>query len=325
MGKGLLNKLKLGLAGLGLIGFSYFNSLNNLQAQTTANYQAIDKDVYEYEFYSQKQESLYMNYYGIEKDIQRRYKQKRDSIFDIYQNYYKKKIGVEDKDNSLEFFLPDSLLDSFRKKVDSLDSVFNPEKENLYNNYKQKKDSITIQYNQKIYKDYQGPKEDSILENMLKDFLGEYRIDTIYLEKLHRDGSMTDTFRVYKTLINYFEYDPLYGDEYDQSQAAHIWLNKEMAKWLQSLGEEKRDSLKKSILKERKKIDWQDLEYARQELDPNYPPNKPVNIPGTGLYLFNSAWMFKKDEQEDTLIMEKYEDKIIWKNKNKKVVTPISK
>ena len=318
MGKGLLNKLKIGFAGLGLMGFSYFNSLNNLQAQTTADYQIIDKDVYEYEFYKQKQESLYMNYYEMKKDIQERYGQKKDSIYNIYQNDYKKKIGVEDKHNSLEFFLPDSLLDSFRKKVDSLDSVFNPEKENLYNNYKQKKDSITIQYNQKIYKDYQGPKEDSILENMLKDFLGEYRIDTIYLEKLHRDGSMTDTFRVYKTPINYLEYDPLYGDEYD---LGHIWLNKEMAKWLQSLEEEKRDSLKKSILEKRKKINWQDIDYARQELDPNYPPNEPVNVPGTDIYIFSSTWAFKKEEQEDTLIMEKYDDKIIWKNKNKKVVT----
>jgi len=252
MGKGLLNKLKIGFAGLSLIGASYFNSVNNLQAQTTADYQQNDKDIYE--FYKQKQENLYINYYETEKSIKARYSQKKDSIYNIYQNYYKKKIGVEDKNNSLEFFLPDSLMNGFRKKVDSLDRVFNPEKEDLYNNYKQKKDSITIQYNQKIYKDYQGLKEDSLLENILGYFLGEYRIDTIYLEKLHRDGSMTDTFRVYKTPINYldaFDYEKERGP--DQISA---WENRELARWLMNLEKSKRDSLKKSILERRRDNFW---------------------------------------------------------------------
>ena len=302
MGKGLLNKLKIGFAGLGLMGFSYFNSLNNLQAQTTADYQIIDKDVYEYEFYKQKQESLYMNYYEMKKDIQERYGQKKDSLYNIYQNYYKKKIGVEDKDNSLEFFLPDSLVESIKKKVDSLDGVFNPEKENLYNNYKQKKDSITIQYNQKVYGDYRGPKEDSILENILGDFLGEYRIDTIYLEKLHRDGSMTDTFRVYKTPINYldaFDYEKERGP--DQISA---WENRELARWLMNLEKSKRDSLKKSILEKEGEITFGYLWNLRRKLDKNYP-KKPVRVPGTDSYYIPQKLNDKTINKNALLIFDK--------------------
>jgi len=304
MGKGLLNKLKIGFAGLGLMGFSYFNSLNNLQAQTTADYQQNDKDIYE--FYKQKQENLYINYYETEKSIKARYSQKKDSIYNIYQNYYKKKIGVEDKNNSLEFFLPDSLMDGFRKKVDSLDSVFNPEKENLYNNYKQKKDSISIQCNQKIYKDYHSPKEDNILENILKDFLGEYRIDTLYLERLNLEGSTTDTFEVYKTPINYFGdiHDGGFGMD-DHQNKIEIWENRELAKWLKNLGERKRNSLKKSILEKEGEITFGYLWNLRRKLDKNYP-KEPVKVPGT-----DSHYIPQKLKKEEKQILHEVAKKLL--------------
>ncbi|MDP2672263.1 MAG: hypothetical protein Q8O84_00425 [Nanoarchaeota archaeon] len=317
MGKGLLNKLKIGLATLGLTsGISF----GEIKAQKTTDYQTNDKELYE--FYKQKQEILYMNYYEMEKDIQTRYGEKEDSIYDVYQNYYKKKMGVEDKNNSLEFFLPDSLMNSFMKKVDSLNKVFNPEKEKIYNNYKQKKDSISIQYNQKIYKDYQA-KEDSVLENILEDFFGKYSIQVAYTKKLHRDGSSTPDSIVFKTPWNFLD-----AFDYKKERGPNpiwAWGNRELAKWLQSLGEEKRDSLKKSILEKEKEIDWMDLENARRRIDPNYPPRESVNIPGTDLYYFLSTWAFTNEELEkmDRIYMGKTDNDIsLWGKKRKKKIIP---
>ena len=289
MRKDLIEKIKTGLIALGLTSGLSFGEIKAQSNQTN------DKNIYE--FYKQKQENLYMDYHEMEKAIQKRYNQKKDSISNIYQNYYKKKIGVEDKDNHLEFFLPDSLKNSFMKKVDSLNRFFDPEKEKIYNNYKQKKDSISIQCNQKIYKDYHSPKEDNILENILKDFLGEYRIDTLYLERLNLEGSTTDTFEVYKTPINYFGdiHDGGFGMD-DHQNKIEIWENRELAKWLKNLGERKRNSLKKSILEKEGEITFGYLWNLRRKLDKNYP-KEPVKVPGTDSHYIPQK--LKKEEKID--------------------------
>ncbi len=289
MRKDLIEKIKTGLIALGLTSGLSFGEIKAQSNQTN------DKNIYE--FYKQKQENLYMDYHEMEKAIQKRYNQKKDSISNIYQNYYKKKIGVEDKGNHLKFFLPDSLENSFMKKVDSLNRFFDPEKEKIYNNYKQKKDSISIQCNQKIYKDYHSPKEDNILENILKDFLGEYRIDTLYLERLNLEGSTTDTFEVYKTPINYFGdiHDGGFGMD-DHQNKIEIWENRELAKWLKNLGERKRNSLKKSILEKEGEITFGYLWNLRRKLDKNYP-KEPVKVPGTDSHYIPQK--LKKEEKID--------------------------
>jgi len=185
-------------------------------------------------------------------------------------------------------------------KVPGTDSYFIPTPNKSYTIFVEKEEeNATIWDMDKINKNFQNifytQKEDSILENILKDFLGEYRIDTLHLNHLNLDGSFTDTFEVYKTTINYFKYDPLHDDEHNLS---HIWLNKETAKWLQNLGEEKRDSLKKSILEKKKKIDLFDLNTLRQRLDKNYPKFS-VDVPRTNLYFVprkNDANMLNIDE-----------------------------
>ena len=263
MKKDLIRKLKTGFITLGLAGGL---SCGAIKTQKTTDYQTNDKNIYE--FYKQKQDSLHENYDGIEKDIQRRYEQKRDSIFNVYQDYYKKKKGIEDKKNDLIFALPDTLSKSFRKKADSLDRVFNPEKENPYNNYKQKKDSISNLYKQKVYKDYHGPKEESILENILEEFFGKYLIEVLVIEQFQRDGSWIPDSIVYKTpwdFLDPFDYRRIHG-----SKMIGAWQNRELAKWLQSLGESKRDSFKKSFLEKEEKITWGDLWELRSKLNKNY-------------------------------------------------------
>src|SRR3990167_4716624 len=63
----------------------------------------------------------------------------------------------------------------------------------------------------------------------------------------------------------------------------HLKCISKTAKWLQNLGEEKRDSLKRSILEKKKKIDFFDLNTLRQRLDKNYP-KLSVEVPRTNLY-----------------------------------------
>ncbi len=156
------------------------------------------------------------------------------------------------------------------------------------------KDYGTENFQNNIYQQ----KEDSILESILKEFLPKYKTDTISLEYFdHIDENNNfiykDTIKVLMAPINYLKYNPLHSEKDNQ---IHIWGAKEMAKWLQSLGKYKRESLGVSFLKEKEKIGWTDLEYARQELDPNYPPDKPVNIPGTDLYYFISTWLLTREE-----------------------------
>ena len=88
-----------------------------------------------------------------------------------------------------------------------------------------------------------------------------------------------------------------------------------MAKWLMNLGEEKRDSLKKSILKEKGRITWSYVWELRSKLDENFP-KKPVRISGTDMYFISP--LFDESDTLNTIAIEKKEDEIIIWDKDKK-------
>ena len=270
--------------------------IDTLIDTTSTNY---FKNIYNNEFYNDdsRNKTWIWENRELAKWLQNLGEKKRDSL----------KKSILKKNGKVTF----SGLENFRKRLDKnypkkpvkvpgTDSYFIPTPNKNYTIFVEKEEeNATIWDMDKINKNFQNifytQKEDSILENILKDFLGEYRIDTLHLNHLNLDGSFTDTFEVYKTTINYFKYDPLHDDEHNLS---HIWLNKETAKWLQNLGEEKRDSLKKSILEKKKKIDLFDLNTLRQRLDKNYPKFS-VDVPRTNLYFVprkNDANMLNIDE-----------------------------
>ena len=272
------------------------NRIDTLIDTTPTNY---FKNIYNNEFYNDdsRNKTWIWENRELAKWLQNLGEKKRDSL----------KKSILKKNGKVTF----SGLENFRKRLDKnypkkpvkvpgTDSYFIPTPNKNYTIFVEKEEeNATIWDIDKINKNPQSTiyqtKEDSILENILKDFLGEYRIDTLHLDHLNLDGSFTDTFEVHKTTINYFKYDPLHDDEHNLS---HIRLNKETAKWLQNLGEEKRDSLKKSILEKKKKIDFFDLNTLRQRLDKNYPKFS-LEVPRTNLYFVprkNDANMLNIDE-----------------------------
>ena len=148
-------------------------------------------------------------------------------------------------------------------------------------------------------------KEDSILENILEEFLPKYSIYTSYFtessfDKEKKEWIEKDTFRDFEIPINYLTSNPMDSEE---SNRINIWESRELAKWLKDLGAKKRDSLKKSILEKEGEITFGYLWNLRQRLDKNYP-KEPVRVPGTDSYFIPQKLKGKTISKNALLIFD---------------------